>query len=83
MNEILKKIYERVIYHEDGAQACEKRLEEEIHTLLKPYSKRFPEEDLELIKSLMYATELKAMEEGYQLGVQYTLILQKALMSEL
>lgn len=82
MNELLKKIYEEVIYYEKDTQKMEQSLELEINTLLKPYVNRFSEEEMETIRSLMYAIQLKAMQEGFQHGVKYTLSTLFALLSD-
>lgn len=82
MNELLKKIYEEVVYNEKDTQKIEKALETEIHSLLCPYADQFNHEQTETILSLMYAIQLKAMQEGFQHGAKYTLSTLFALLSD-
>ena len=82
MNDIFKKIYEEVICHEKDTQKIEKSLEAEIQKLFRPYAEQFTEEQTEIILSLMYAIQLKAMQEGFQHGAKYTLSALFTLLSE-
>lgn len=82
MNELLKKIYKEVIYHEKDTQKIEKILEMKIAELLHPYAEQFTKEQTEIILSLMYAIQLKAMQEGFQHGAKYTLSTLFALLSD-
>lgn len=83
MNELLKKIYEKVIYYEDDTQIVEQNLEKEIHKLLEPYSFRFNKEELETITELMYAIELKSLQAGFEQGIKYNSRLLLYLLSDL
>lgn len=83
MNDFLKKIYENVIYNEEDTQRIEETLDKEIHKLLEPYSKDFNADELDTIVNLMYAIQLKSMQEGFEQGVRYSLCLMIALLSEL
>lgn len=83
MNELLKKIYENVIYNEKDTLKIEKNLEVEIQKLLEPYSKNFNTDELDIIFNLMYAIQLLSMQEGFEQGVRYTLHLMIDLLSDL
>lgn len=82
MNKLLKKIYEEVICYENDTRKIDKILETEIQELLHPYAKQFSHEQIETILSLMYAIQLKAMQEGFQHGAKYTLSTLFALLSD-
>ena len=71
MNELIKKIYEQIIYHEKEGIEMDKRVISEIDKLIIPYIGQLKETELEEIKNLMYATALTAEQEGFQLGVKY------------
>ena len=72
MNELLKKIYENVIAYEDDTLEVDKALDKQVKDLLEPYKNQFNEKDMETIRQLMYAILLKAEQEGFQLGVKYS-----------
>ena len=72
MNELLKKIYENVIAYEDDTLEIGKALDKQVNELLEPYKNQFNEKDMETIRQLMYAILLKAEQEGFQLGVKYS-----------
>lgn len=82
MNELLKKIYQEVIYHQKDTQKIEQSLEFEINELLKPLVNTFSREEIEIIRSLMFAIQLKAMQSGFQHGAKYTLSTLFALLSD-
>lgn len=73
MNELLKKIYESVIYYEKDTVEMGSRVEVEIHKLIKQYPEQLTDKDIEQIKNLLYQTALTAEQEGFQLGIKYTL----------
>lgn len=82
MDEVWKKIYERVIYQEEDLQKAERELELEIHKLLEPYGDMFGRNELECVRSLMYATESKSLQEGVCIGIRYALRLLIFLMTK-
>lgn len=74
MDKLLQKIFERVIYYEEDVQDAEKRLEDKMHDLLRPYLNQYSDEDMESIKNLVYAVEVKAMQEGYRIGIRHAVL---------
>lgn len=73
MNELLKKIYESVITYEKDTVEMGSRVDVEINKLIKPYAEQFTDKEMEQIKTLLYQTALTAEQEGFQLGIKYTL----------
>ena len=73
MNEILNKIFENVIAHEDIAVKTDQKLDLEVKRLVEPYRTRFSESDMEVIKEVMYAILTKSEKEGFKLGVRFTI----------
>ena len=71
MNNLLSEIYQVIIYQKEEAQMAEKRLEVEIEKLLHPYKEVWGEEDIGTIRELMYAIQMKAVEEGFKQGVKF------------
>lgn len=83
MNELLKRIYNEVISQEKDTVEMGKRLDAEIKKLLQPYAQQFNEQELEIIRGLLYAVELKTEQEAFQLGMSYGLKLFLELTKEL
>lgn len=82
MNELLKKIYESVITYEKDTVEMGSRVEIEINKLIKPYTGQLTDEEIEQIKALLYQTALTAEQEGFQLGIKYTLKMLFDLLSD-
>lgn len=81
MNELLKKIYESVITYEKDTVEMGSRVEIEINKLIKPYAEQLTDKEMEQLKNLLYQTALTAEQEGFQLGIKYTLKLLFDLLS--
>lgn len=82
MNELLKKIYEEVIYYEKDMFEAEKQIDTQINQLIEPYTNELTENDMELIKTLMYQTSLIAEQKGFLLGMKYMLKMLIMILSE-
>lgn len=83
MSELLLKIYERVISSEEATFKMELRVNDWVEKLTKDYKKQLREEEMEKLRDLMYSIALKAEQEGFQLGIQFTLQLIKELNTDL
>ncbi|WP_099203910.1 hypothetical protein [Scatolibacter rhodanostii] len=73
MNELLKKTYEAVICYEKDTIEMSSRVDAEIHTLMKTYIEQSGDKESEQIKTLLYQTALTAEQEGFELGIKYTM----------
>lgn len=82
MNELLKKIYENVIYYETDVLQTGRELDKEIENLINEYADQLDEEGMEIAKTLMYQTALLSEQTGFCLGVKYTVKLLIELLSE-
>ena len=82
MNELLKKIYESVIYYEKDTVKMGSHVDVEIHKLIEQYADQLPSSDMEKIKSLLFQTALTAEQEGFQLGLKYALKILVDLLSD-
>lgn len=79
MNDLLKKVYEKVVYYEQEHIEAGKRIDKEAADLLeKTYGGRLAESEIEELKNLVYASNFNAQYEGFMLGVKIT---AKALLS--
>lgn len=70
MNKLLMKFYDEVIQYENDSIEFGKQLDEEVTQLLVVYKEKFSDEELEMIKGLMYQLAYEAERMGYVLGVK-------------
>ena len=70
MSELLK-IYENVARHSKEAADMERRINEEIIQLSKPYEEQLSSRELEKLQVIMFSVALTAEHEGFMLGVRY------------
>ena len=62
MNDLLLKIYEGVIRHEEKAIGMKKRISEEVDRITKPY---------EGLQDLLFDISLVVEHEGFKLGMKF------------
>lgn len=82
MEELLKKIYENIIYYEKDTLKMDKRINAEIDKLIESYRNDFPESDIQTVKELIHQATFIAQKEGFRLGMSYMLKLWICLLSE-
>jgi hypothetical protein len=70
MSELLMKFYQEVIQYENDSIEYGKQLDEEAIHLLEAYKEKFNDEEMEIIKELMYQLAYEAQRMGYVLGVK-------------
>ena len=70
MSELLMKFYQEVIQYENDSIEYGKQLDEEAIHLLEAYKEKFKDEEMEIIKELMYQLAYEAQRMGYVLGVK-------------
>ena len=70
MNELLMKFYQEVIQYENDSIEYGKQLDEEAIHLLEAYKEKFNDEEMEVIKGLMYQLAYEAERMGYVLGIK-------------
>ena len=70
MSELLMKFYQEVIQYENDSIEYGKQLDEEAIHLLEAYKEKFNDEEMEIIKELMYQLAYEAQRIGYVLGVK-------------
>ena len=70
MSELLRKIYEQAIQDEDIAVAMGRRVDDWAKSLTVPYKDVLDEDQMELLRDLLFSTATKAEEEGFQLGIR-------------
>lgn len=70
MSELLMKFYQEVIQYENDSIELGKRLDEEVSQLIEAYKEKFSDEEIEVIKGMMYQLAYEAERMGYVLGVK-------------
>ena len=70
MSELLTKFYEQVIQYETNSIEFGKKLDEEANRLLAFHKDKFNEEEMEVIKGLMYQLAYEAEKTGFILGIK-------------
>lgn len=82
MCNILKQIYEKVIYSGEEHQEAAKRLDEEINELIAPYRNAQKEIEPEELQNLMYSVSYAAQQEGFKLGAKAVISLLTEALSQ-
>ncbi len=73
MRNLLKKVYENIVYYEEDSLAIGKELDEKINIYIQKYSNKLTQNELEELKGIFYKNSLDAEEKGFYLGVKYTM----------
>lgn len=71
MSELVLKIYENIVRHEDEAIHMEKHISEKAIQLSRPFEKKLSIEEMEELQDIMFEIALTAEHEGFQLGAKY------------
>ena len=82
MEELLKKIYKEIIYYEKDTLEMDKRISEALDKITEPYINNISDEEIAMLKSLLYQAALLAQTEGFYLGMRYMLKLEMCLLSK-
>ncbi len=69
--EFMRKIYDDVSCGETDVQTAEKSIGEEIRSMTDEHKDRFSEEDLNLIRDMLFSVQTMSMREGYILGAKH------------
>ena len=83
MNELLKKIYEKVISQEEDIFQMDKRINDCMEEYISRYKEDFSEKDMERIRDCVYYAVLTSELEAFQLGIKYTVKMLLSLLIDL
>lgn len=72
MNELLKKIYEKVISQEEDIFQMDKHINDCMEEYISRYKEDFSEKDMERIRDCVYYAVLTSQIEAFQMGMKYT-----------
>lgn len=82
MEELLKKIYENIIYYEKDVVKMDKHINAEIDKLIESYRKELSKADIQTVKEVIHQATFSAQREGFRLGMRYMLKLWICLLLE-
>lgn len=77
--EFMQNIYDNVSCTEPDVQAAEKTIGEEILSMTEKHKDRFANDELDLIRDMLFTVQTMSMREGYILGAKHV----AALMAEM
>ncbi len=80
-NELLKEIYDKVMYYEPDIQEAEKTIGEDIRNMVSTLENLSNDTDRERICDMLYYVQHSSMREGYILGAAHTLRLIAEILS--
>ncbi len=69
--EFMRKIYDDVSCGEPDVQAAEKSIGDEICLMTEKHKDRFSEDDLNIIRDMLFSVQTMSMREGYILGAKH------------
>ncbi len=70
MKNILKELYNKIIFYAPEQIEAGKRLDEEIGILLEPYKARLNEREAEELQNMVYTAVYSAEYEGFCIGAK-------------
>lgn len=70
MDNLIDKIYDKIICTEDEYVVGSKRLDEKIEEIISPLSSKMKAEEVEEIRALIYKATYYAQKEGFRMGVR-------------
>ena len=70
MENMIDKIYDKIICTEDEYVVGSKRLDEKVEEIISPLSSKMKAEEVEEIRTLIYKATYYAQKEGFRLGVK-------------
>ena len=71
MNDLLKKIYSEILIYEEDIISINKSTDEKVAELTAPYQQKLSDDEMEQLKSLLYAISLSAEQTGFEVGVRF------------
>lgn len=72
MQDLVGKIYDKIIVTEDNCIELGKRLDEVVEETIEPLRETMSEDDVEMVKEMIYKVLYVAEKDGFRLGVHAT-----------
>lgn len=75
MEDLLSKIYEKVVYYESDSIQLGKEFDSQVDEILEPLKETMTESEIEAVKELVHTASFKAERYGFLLGVRFVVSL--------
>ena len=82
MNELLEKIYEKVISQEEDTMEMDRRINTCMEEYISQYENDFSQQDRERIRDFVSYAVLLSEKEAFQRGVKYTVKMLLSLLND-
>lgn len=73
MHDVLKKLFDKVIFYEADCFKVGRKLDEEVNTIIEPLRESMPEKELETIRDMIFLASHTAEKNGFYLGIRTAL----------
>ena len=70
MYDVLKKLFDKVIFYEPDCIKVGRKLDEEVNSIIEPLRKSMSEKELETIRDMIYSASYSAEKYGFYLGIR-------------
>lgn len=71
MEDLLSKIYDKIVFYEKDGMKCGKEFDTVVSEILKPLKESRTEEEIEEIRELVYQAAYSAEKYGFYVGVRF------------
>ncbi len=82
MRKLFKKIYENTISKEEYISQMDKKLGERMEEYISRYKEDLSEREMEILRDCVYYSILLAEEEGFHIGMKYTVKMLLSLLAD-
>ena len=69
MHDVLKKLFDKVIFYEADCIKVGRKLDEEVNTIIEPLRESMSEKELETIRDMIFSASYTAEKNGFYLGI--------------
>lgn len=69
MHDVLKKLFDKVIFYEADCIKVGRKLDEEVNTIIEPLMESMSEKELEMIRDMIFSASYTAEKNGFYLGI--------------
>lgn len=73
MHDVLKKLFDKVIFYEADCIKVGRKLDEEVNTIIEPLRESMSEKELETIRDMFFSASYTAEKNGFHLGIRTSL----------
>lgn len=70
MHDVLKKLFDKVIFYEADCIKVGRKLDEKVNTIIEPLMESMSEKELETIMYMFFSASYTAEKNGFYLGIR-------------